>query len=254
MPDTSPNLPPRRVAAASAAAAATGAGGTRPGAAMPQGRVAAPASSSSSRLWLIALAVLALVLGGGYAGWSLTEQAREMRELTPEARLLRQLRQSHQIRRPIFVPLDEFLVNLPGRGGVSEGFLQAKIVLRTDTAETETRLRQFLPLVRDRVITVLASRTMDELSTVEGKNALAADIALVVNAVIEPQLTAVYILQQQPSTTDLRNLERLGAIPREAPGGAAYGPLAREAATALARVSASDLPVQQVLFTSLVMQ
>jgi hypothetical protein len=184
----------------------------------------------------------------------MSEDAREIRELTPEARLLRQLRQSHQVRPPIFVPLDEFLVNLPGRNGASEGYLQAKIVLRTDRPETELRLRQYLPLVRDRVISVLASRPMDELSSVEGKNALANDIALVVNAVIEPQLTAVHILQQQPTSSELRNLERLRAIPRDTPGGESYSALAREAATALARVSAADLPVQQVLFSSLVMQ
>jgi len=245
MPDPTPNMAPRRPAAAPAA---------RPAVVnAPVGRVPAPAAKGW-RWWLVLPLVLAVVAAGSYVAWSMTAEQREMRELTPEARLLRQLRQGHQIKPPFFVPLDEFLVNLPGRGGAGESFLQAKIVLRTDSPQTEIRLRQFLPLVRDRTITVLSSRTLEDLATIEGKNALANDIALVVNAVIEPQLTAVHILQQQPSTTELRNLERLGAIPRDTPRGGSYSALAREAATSLARVSLADLPVQQVLFSSLVMQ
>ncbi|MGB4010971.1 MAG: flagellar basal body-associated FliL family protein, partial [Zwartia sp.] len=101
--------------------------------------------------------------------------------------------------------------------------------------------------------TVLSSRSVSELATVEGKAALSKDLALVINAIIEPQLTAIFVLQQDPSTADLRNLERLGAIPKQSDG-ASYSTVAREAAAQFWRVTEMDLPVQAVLFSAMVMQ
>ena len=99
-----------------------------------------------------------------------------------------------------------------------------------------------------------AARLDAELASVEGKAAMAKDIALVINAIIEPQLTAIFILQQEPSTADLRNLERLGAIPKETAGGGSYSAVAKEAAAQFWKVTEMDLPVQAVLFNALVMQ
>ena len=111
--------------------------------------------------------------------------------------------------------------------------------------------------LKDTAPTELAAQVVRESlarATVEGKDAMAKDIALVINAIIEPQLTAIFILQQEPSTADLRNLERLGAIPRETAGGSSYSAVAREAAAQFWKVTAMDLPVQAVLFSALVMQ
>jgi hypothetical protein len=119
---------------------------------------------------------------------------------------------------PVFVTLDEFLVNLPSRGG--EHFLSTTMVLRVADGKTEGKVKDFLPLIRDRVLTVLSSRPMEQLSTVEGKDLMARECALVINAIIEPQLTAIYVLQQDATTADLRNLERIGVM---TPGGRAYG-------------------------------
>jgi hypothetical protein len=103
-------------------------------------------------------------------------------------------------------------------------------------------------------LAVLSSRTLPELATVEGKAAMARDVALVINAVIEPQLTAIYILQQDPTTADMRNLERLGAMPKSGGEAAAYSSSAKEAAAQFWKITSMDLPIQAVLFSSLVMQ
>jgi flagellar FliL protein len=66
-------------------------------------------------------------------------------------------------------------VNLPGRGG--EHYLQAKIVLRTNDSATEGKIKNFMPVIRDKIITVLSSRQMQELATVEGKVMMAREIA-----------------------------------------------------------------------------
>ncbi len=201
----------------------------------------------------IAVAVLAAA-GVGFTMWSSAKkQAEEQAENSVEKRLMKQLEYKKENKPPVFITLDEFLVNLPGSGG-GEHYLQTKLVLRTADAATEKRITEFLPLVRDRVLAVLSARTVAELATVEGKAAMAKDIALVINAIIEPQLTAIFILQQEPSTLDLRNLERLGAIPKETAGGGSYSAVAKEAAAQFWKVTEMDLPVQSVLFNALVMQ
>jgi len=217
---------------------------------------AAAPPPAKSKLPLIAGAVAVLVLAG--AGWYFgihlpaKKHAEEESEQSVEKRLMKQLERKKDNKPPVFITMDEFLVNLPGKGG--EHYLQTKLVLRTADTTTEKRITDFLPLVRDRVLAVLSSRTVDEMATVEGKSRMSKDIALVINAIIEPQLTAIFILQQEPSTADLRNLERLGAIPRETSGGGSYSAVAKEAAAQFWKVTEMDLPVQAVLFNALVMQ
>lgn len=223
----------------------------------PAVEVAVAASAApKSKLPLIGGVVAVLVLAGAgwYFGMHLPAQrlAAEESDKSVEKRLMKQLESKKVNKPPVFIAMDEFLVNLPGKGG--EHYLQTKIVLRTADSATEKRIIDFLPLVRDRVLTVLSARSVSELATIEGKDAMAKDIALVINAIIEPQLTAIFILQQEPSTADLRNLERLGAIPRESSSGNAYSAVAKEAAAQFWKVTAMDLPVQAVLFGALVMQ
>ena len=52
---------------------------------------------------------------------------------------------------------------------------------------------------------------------------------------------------------DLRNLERLGAIPKQG-NGTSYSTVAKEAAAQFWRITETDLPVQAVLFSAMVMQ
>lgn len=223
--------------------------------AAPAADEAAPAKKKKTGLIIAIVAVLVLVLGAG-GGWWYWQHQQKLKAAEAEAqlgnRLKAQLNYRKQNKPPIFVPLDEMIVNLPGKGG--ENYLQVKIVLRAGDSSVESKLKEFGPLVRDRVLTVLSSRSKDQLATVEGKQLLAREVALVINSIIEPQLTAIYVLQQEPSTADLRNLERLGAIPKEGSAGDRISAAAREAAAQFWRVTELDLPVQQVLFNAFVMQ
>jgi flagellar FliL protein len=212
----------------------------------------APGPAKKSKLPMIIGAVAFVVLAGAgyYFGVALPakKHAEEESEKSVEKRLMKQLERKKDNKPPVFIAMDEFLVNLPGKGG--EHYLSTKLVLRTADGATEKRITEFLPLVRDRILAVLSARTVAELATVEGKEGMAKDI----DAIIEPQLTAIFILQQEPSTADLRNLERLGAIPRETAGGGSYSAVAKEAAAQFWKVTEMDLPVQAVLFNALVMQ
>lgn len=153
-----------------------------------------------------------------------------------------------EMKPPVFIQLEDFLVNLPGRGG--EHFLQARVVLRAADAATESKIKNFTPLIRDRLLTVLSQRPMDVLATVDGKAQLTRDMGLVINAILDPQITASYVLTRDPTGGELRNLERLGVISKsvlaQAKPGGGSGPGGE--------ITEMDLPVQQVLFNSFIMQ
>jgi flagellar FliL protein len=208
------------------------------------------------KLILMIVAVVVLVGAiGGYFYHSSQEQARKHAEeeaQKPENILKKQLSDRKVNKAPIYIPMDEIVVNLPGRGG--EHYLQTKIVLRTSDSDTEKKITEFLPLIRDKIITVLSSRQMQELATVEGKTMMAKEVALVINSIISPQLTAIYVLQQQPSTADIQNLERLNVVPKETSTGKKISVEAANAAASFWNITEMDLPVQAVLFSTFVMQ
>lgn len=215
----------------------------------------APAKKSKLPL-IIAIVVVLLLIGGGVGGymWYSAKKKKEAEEaeVSLESKLKAQMQYKKENKAPRFVKMDPFTVNLPSKGG--EHYLQVEMVLRVGEGGVEGKIKEFMPVVQDRIITVLSSRSMEQLATVEGKEILGKEIALVVNSIIEPQLTAIYVLQQQPSTADLRNLERIGAMPKDASATAQMTQVAREAAAQFWRISEMDLPVQGVLFKSFIMQ
>jgi flagellar FliL protein len=237
-----------------------------PNAAAPAAGPATPANGEntqeaekpkSKKMLFIIIGVVVLLIAavGGYMYMKSSEEARKIQEAEakrPENILKKQLTERKQNAPPIYIPLEEMIVNLPGRGG--EHYLQAKIVLRTNDSATEGKIKNFMPVIRDKIITVLSSRQMQELATVEGKVMMAREIALVINSIIAPQLTAIYILQQQPGTADMQNLERIGAVPKETSSGQKITSEAARAAAEFWNVTEMDLPVQAVLFSSFVMQ
>jgi flagellar basal body-associated protein FliL len=239
--------------AAVAAVAAASAAATPEDAAL-----ALEAEKKKKKKKLILMIVAGVIVAGAVGAYiyhSKHEEARihaEEEARKPENILKKQLADRKENKAPIYIPMDEIVVNLPGRGG--EHYLQTKIVLRTSDSDTEKKITEFLPLIRDKVISVLSSRQMQELATVEGKTMMAKEVALVINSIISPQLTAIYVLQQQPSTADIQNLERLNVVPKETSTGQKISTEAANAAAAFWNITEMDLPVQAVLFSTFVMQ
>lgn len=141
---------------------------------------APPPPKSKKKLFII-IGALVVLIGGGAGGYMYMQKAEadkkaaEAEANKPENILKKQLTERKQNAPPIYIPLDEMIVNLPGRGG--EHYLQTKIVLRTADSSTEGKVKQFMPVIRDKIITVLSSRQMQELATVEGKTMMARGCA-----------------------------------------------------------------------------
>ncbi len=95
---------------------------------------APPPPKSKKKLFII-IGALVVLIGGGVGGYMYMQKAdadkkaAEAEANKPENILKKQLTERKQNAPPIYIPLDEMIVNLPGRGG--EHYLQTKIVLRT---------------------------------------------------------------------------------------------------------------------------
>lgn len=78
-------------------------------------------------------------------------------------------------RNPVFVPLDQFTVNLADEGG--ERFVQVGVTLEVADEQADRALHALMPSVRNSVLLLLSSKKSEELLTLDGKKLLAAQIA-----------------------------------------------------------------------------
>lgn len=75
----------------------------------------------------------------------------------------------------VFVSLEPFTVNLrPGQDG--ERYLQLGLVYEVTGADVSDAIKSTLPVIRSRILLTLTSKTAADLQTLEGKNALSAEL------------------------------------------------------------------------------
>lgn len=82
---------------------------------------------------------------------------------------------------PIYESLETFTVNLAG----GDSYLQVEIKLMMANNDIDGKLKEHMPEVRNDILTLLSSKTPDELSTPEGKDKLAADIRNDINTLLK---------------------------------------------------------------------
>lgn len=75
---------------------------------------------------------------------------------------------------PTFVPLETFTVNL--QPDPDERFLQVNITLQVKSAKTEAKVTAHMPAIRSRLLLLLGSKEANEISDLEGKEALIEEI------------------------------------------------------------------------------
>ena len=81
---------------------------------------------------------------------------------------------------PYFLPLDMFTANLSDKD--RERFGQIGVTLEISGKEAEPIVKSFIPIFRSRILMLLSSKSSTELLTLEGKNALAAEILAMTRA------------------------------------------------------------------------
>lgn len=79
----------------------------------------------------------------------------------------------------VFVSLEPFIVNLASEGG--KRYLKVAIQLELGKAESAQEVTNRMPQIKDAVITVLSSKSSEELLTIEGKFKLKEQILTRIN-------------------------------------------------------------------------
>ena len=87
---------------------------------------------------------------------------------------------------PVYETLAVFTVNLSDR----EHFLQTELQLALENVEAQKLVKDRMPEVRDVLIRLLSSKTVDELTQADGKDRLADEIRQQVNGVLGVQSDA----------------------------------------------------------------
>ncbi|MFT7859936.1 MAG: flagellar basal body-associated protein FliL [Sulfurimonas sp.] len=94
----------------------------------------------------------------------------------------------------VLYPLDTFTVNLKSDSG--RRFLKATISLELDGEELSMELDAKSPVLRDRIIRILSSKTLEEVSSKKGKNKLSQQIMDTLNSMItDGRIKGIYFTE-----------------------------------------------------------
>lgn len=126
-------------------------------------------------LWIMVGLILLSIVAAGisvYLAWQSGEGSEVEDDLSGERRS------------PIFVDIEPFTINMQSSRGVSH-LLYVGMTFMVGDAETRAILVDHMPQVRSRLLMQLSAQQADEITSIEGKTALAANL---INALQEPPL------------------------------------------------------------------
>ena len=148
---------------------------------------AAAAAPAGSKKKLIVILVAAVVLlgGGGGAAWYFMQGADDAagHETAKDSKKKKKKEKSDA--KPEYVPVEAFTVNLQPENG--EQYLQVQFTLQVDGAEQGTLIKDNMAIVRNRVLLLLSGKKASEISTVQGKQQLAAEIQAIIREPFEKE-------------------------------------------------------------------
>ena len=138
--------------------------------------IVVPAGSKKKLIIIVAAAVL-LLGGGGAAGWYFM-QAGDADGSHETAKETKKKKKEKSDVKPEYVPVEAFTVNLQPENG--EQYLQVQFTLQVDGAEEGTLIKDNMAIVRNRVLLLLSGKKASEISSVAGKQQLAAEIQAII--------------------------------------------------------------------------
>jgi len=175
---------------------------------------------------IILAVVVLLIVAGGAAAWFLLANRHHADEDGEEG-AAKQTQSAAPKTPPTFLPMENMVVNLADPGG--DRFAQIGITLQLADAKTEATVKQYLPSIRSGILMLVSQRSSEELLGREGKEKLAQDIRREVS----------------------KPLGFTVAKPRKP---RAANPDGEDEDEAPQRPRADPNPVQQVLFSSFIIQ
>ncbi|GMQ79695.1 MAG: flagellar basal body-associated FliL family protein [Thermodesulfobacteriota bacterium] len=112
-----------------------------------------------SKLKLIIIAVVVLLIGaGGFFGYNKYKKGKEEKAEANKAEKV-----------SIICPLKSFVVNLLDKKSVGKRYLKVTIQLEVGKEEDKVLIENHNPQLRDTILLLLSSQTLNEINTMEGK-------------------------------------------------------------------------------------
>ncbi|WP_027792988.1 flagellar basal body-associated protein FliL [Paraburkholderia acidipaludis] len=93
---------------------------------------------------------------------------------------------------PVYFALDPMTVNLQSDDGETH-YLRIGLTLKLDTLATQDALRDRMPEIRSRVLLALSNKHPEDLATLDGKHALATELAALIAQPTEPHGTPAHV-------------------------------------------------------------
>lgn len=134
-----------------------------------------PVAKSKKKLIIIVAAVLVLVIVGAGAALVLTKKGKSAKEEQV----------SEPVKPPVFMSLDQFVVNLQSTEG--DKYLQIQIALQAQDEAEVALIKANSSQIRSRLLMLLSSKEASEILTVTGKDKLLADIKTQINLPFVPK-------------------------------------------------------------------
>jgi len=125
-------------------------------------------------VWIL-LILIAAGAGGGFYGWKYYQHQEKLAESKPVPPPM-----------PVFMPLDTFTVNLISDGEDADRVLYIGLTLRLPDEATRTRMNDYLPEMRSRLLMLLSRQHAATLASEQGKTQLMTDIKAVLMPPIAP--------------------------------------------------------------------
>jgi flagellar protein FliL len=147
-----------------------------------------PPKKGKKKLILILAIVLVLVLvGGGAAVFMMKKKAAaaegdgsadggEAAQAEEHHAPKREKKKEDPHAKPVFLPLDPFVVNLADRD--ADRYAQVGITLQLADDKATDEVKAYLPAIRNNILLLISHKTADELMTPDGKEKLAHQILI----------------------------------------------------------------------------
>ena len=142
---------------------------------------AAPKKGKKKLIIIIAAVVLLLVVAGvgtmlflkkQHADEEAAAEGEDSAHVEKKPKKDKKKEEKHAL--PVFVPLDNFVVNLADHG--VDRYAQIGITLQVEDAKVADEIKAYLPAIRNNILLLLAHKTSEELMTAEGKEKLARQV------------------------------------------------------------------------------
>ncbi|MCF6265593.1 MAG: flagellar basal body-associated FliL family protein [Desulfuromusa sp.] len=133
----------------------------------------------SKKKLIIIVAVLVLLIGGGAGAYFFLGGDKE-EKISPEQEQAELEKQAKQV--GPMVNMDSFIVNI--MDDQESRYLKATITIEVDGEEASMELMQRMPQVKDAVLLLLGSKTFSEISDLQGKIQLRAELINKINSIL----------------------------------------------------------------------